>query len=68
MQVGDYVKLRDIPQNNRLFLKKYRNKKGKVIDEQTAPNRKNYLRVLFEGVASYEDLASWRVEKFFTNK
>jgi len=68
MQIGDYVRLRDIPQNNQKFLEEYKNKVGKVIDKQTLVSRKSFLRVLFGDGAFYEDLAEWRLEKFFTKQ
>jgi|15BtaG_2_1085339.scaffolds.fasta_scaffold165750_1 hypothetical protein len=68
MQIGDRVKLRDIPRNNQKFLEEYKNKVGKVLDKQTLISNKCFLRVLFEdkGRGYYEDLAEWRLEKFFT--
>ena len=65
MRVGDHVRLRDIPENNQKFLEEYKNKVGKVIDKQTLVSHKSFLRVLFHSNESYEDLAEWRLEKFF---
>ena len=47
MQIGDYVRLKDIPQNDQRFLEAYKNKTGKVIDKQTLISHKTFLRVLF---------------------
>ena len=66
MQIGDYVRLKDIPQNDQRFLEAYKNKTGKVIDKQTLISHKTFLRVLFGAEGFYEDLAEWRFEKFFT--
>ena len=65
MQIGDYVRLKDIPQNDQKFLEAYKNKRGKVVDKQTLISRKSFLRVLFGNKGFYEDLAEWRLEKFF---
>jgi hypothetical protein len=68
MQIGDYVRLKDIPQNDQKFLEAYKNKRGKVVDKQTLISRKSFLRVLFGNKGFYEDLAEWRLEKFFTKQ
>ena len=68
MKFGDYFRLRDIPQNDQRFLEAYKNKKGKVTDKQTLISHKTFLRVLFGDKGFYEDLAEWRLEKFFTKQ
>tara|TARA_R110000824_G_scaffold383260_1_gene576787 strand:+ start:224 stop:427 length:204 start_codon:yes stop_codon:yes gene_type:complete len=66
VQIGDHVKLREIPQNNQKFLEEYKSKTGKVVDKQILVSHKIFLRVLFGDKGFYEDLAEWRLEKFFS--
>ena len=63
MTVGDTVRLKDIPQNNQRFLSKYKNKIGKIIDENRS-HEKRFFRVWFDDACVYEDLGSWRFEIF----
>lgn len=65
MKVGDSVRLKNIACNEVPFLRKYRNKTGKVVAQQRVPNRcasLSYVRVEFLGISYYEDLGAWRLE------
>tara|TARA_R110002074_G_scaffold237291_2_gene409224 strand:- start:153 stop:353 length:201 start_codon:yes stop_codon:yes gene_type:complete len=63
MSIGDKVKLKDIPANNRGWLSAYKNLTGRVVDFQTRTDHKPpiYVRVSFKKDCGYEDLAAWRV-------
>ena len=63
MNIGDKVKLKDIPANNGKWLRAYKNMIGRVIDHQTRSDQRPPLivRVSFRNDNYYEDLASWRV-------
>jgi hypothetical protein len=63
MSIGDKVKLRDIPANNRPWLQAYKNMIGRVVDHQTRSDHRPpiYVRVSFRNNNEYEDLAAWRV-------
>ena len=58
MKIGDRVKLKDIPENDRWHLKPYLEKVGTVINiDNCSPPQ--YLRVSFGKF--YEDMMIWRV-------
>ena len=58
MKIGDKVKLKNIPENDRYHLKPYLEKAGTVINiDNYSPPR--YLRVSFGEF--YEDMFIWRV-------
>jgi len=63
MRIGDKVKLKDIPANNREWLQAYKNLIGRVIDYQARTDQRPplFVRVSFKNNSNYEDLASWRV-------
>ena len=63
MSIGDKVKLRNIPANNRQWLQAYKNMIGRVVDQQARSDRKppTFVRVSFRNNSDYEDLATWRV-------
>ena len=63
MNIGDKVKLRDIPANNRPWLQAYKNMTGRIVDHQVRIDQKPpiFVRVSFRSNSDYEDLATWRV-------
>ena len=63
MNIGDKVKLRDIPANNRPWLQAYKNMTGRIVDHQVRTDQKPpiFVRVSFRSNSDYEDLATWRV-------
>ena len=65
MRIGDRVKLRNIPENNRTWLKSYMNMVGIVVDYQARSDRRppKHVRVSFIKGNPYEDLATWRVKQ-----
>ena len=63
MSIGDKVKLRNIPANNREWLQAYKNLIGRIVDYQMRSDKgpPKYVRVAFRNNNDYEDLATWRV-------
>ena len=58
MKIGDKLKLKNIPENDRCHLKPYLEKAGTVINIDNCSPPK-YLRVSFGKL--YEDMFVWRV-------
>jgi len=68
MKIGQKVKLKNVLSNDQMWLNKYKNVIGKVIDFEARNDHDppRFIRVAFSSTSKgggYEDVATWRIEK-----